>query len=227
MKNLLLVFLLSFFSFNGAAQDPDPELFRTWHLYFIQATDLDPEFNISEINPPIHPFITILEDLSFTGGGACNTFNGVYDFYGNNMNAITFNETTDDCGVQVHNSFESSYFGFMHFIWYYISQDSDGLTLYLDSPLMGYAIFKEYPLSVNDHVSKRVKIYPNPVLNTLYISSEKNDIERLNIYSISGQKVLEQHIISNTIDVSNLSNGMYFIEITSSEGKTVKKFIKK
>ncbi len=229
MKKTLLIVLISFFSFQSFAQDPDPDLFRTWYLYFVQQTDLDYEYDISEINPAIHPFITILENLDFNGEGACNTFNGNYEHQGtNDMMAINFNGTDNDCGIQIHNSFENSYFGFMQSgFWYYISQDSDGLTLSLGHPFMGYAIFKDYPLSTSDFTLNNIAIYPNPVSDKLYISSENIAIESISIYSLTGKKVADETNKTNSIDVSTLSKGMYFIEISSASGKSIKKFIKK
>jgi len=230
MKKTLLILLISLFCFQGFSQDPDPELFRTWYLYFVQITDLGYPYEVSEIDPPIHPYITISEDLSFYGEGACNTFNGVYDYLGGNtLSAISnFNQTNEDCGIQIHNSFENSYFGFMPEFWYEITQESDGLTLTTSNPLMGYAIFKEYPLSTSNNSFNNLKIYPNPVSKILFISLENTVIQKVAVYNISGQIVLKQNNIqNNSIDVSGLSRGMYFLELSSETGKTVKKFIKK
>jgi len=114
MKKALLIVLVGLFSFQSFGQDPDPELFRTWYLFFVQVTDEGYPYDVSNIDPPIVPFITILEDLSFNGEGACNTFDGDYEHLGtNNMSVVTFNNSSNDCGIQVHNSFENSFFQFM------------------------------------------------------------------------------------------------------------------
>jgi hypothetical protein len=70
------------------------------------------------------------------------------------------------------------------------------------------------------------KIFPNPVFDQLFISSEKLIIKTLSVFSTTGQMILEIEDASNSIDVSSLSKGMYFLEISSSEGKSVQKFIK-
>ncbi len=226
MKKLLLLLFLTFFSLQAFAQDPD--LYRTWYLYFLQDTDMGTPYEVSEISPPIHPFITISGDLSFYGEGACNNFNGNYEHLGTNeMSAINFNNTTNDCGIQIHNSFENSFFGFMYGFWYEITQESNGLTLTLNSPLMGSAIFNEFPLSTPDFTLNNVSIYPNPVTSTLFISSENIAIEKFVVFSIFGEKVLDVNNSNNTLDVSPLSEGMYFLEISSPEGKVIQKFIKK
>lgn len=46
------------------------------------------------------------------------------------------------------------------------------------------------------------------------------------IFSMSGKKVLEVSNIENSINVSLLSNGIYFLKIISSEGRDFQKFIK-
>jgi hypothetical protein len=91
---------------------------------------------------------------------------------------------------------------------------------------MGYAIFKEFPLSTSDYTLSNIKIYPNPVSDQLFISSENTVIERIVVYSIYGKMVLETANENNSIDASTLSKGIYFIEMSSETVKTVKKFIK-
>ncbi len=70
-------------------------------------------------------------------------------------------------------------------------------------------------------------LYPNPVGNRLNISS-KVSLDEYRIYSTYG--TLVDHGILGTsvveINVSNLNSGMYFIELTSGDQKTTKKFIK-
>jgi type IX secretion system substrate protein len=82
-------------------------------------------------------------------------------------------------------------------------------------------------LSFPDFTLDNITIYPIPVSNTLLISSEETFIELLTVYSVSGKKILEQKgDRTNFIDVSDLTSGLYFIQL-SGEGKTVtKKFIK-
>ncbi len=61
-------------SINCIAQDPNPDLFQTWHLTSVMIDDLAPLYIVSEIDPPIQPYVTIEGNLSFSGQGACNTF---------------------------------------------------------------------------------------------------------------------------------------------------------
>ncbi|MFK5982202.1 MAG: T9SS type A sorting domain-containing protein [Flavobacteriaceae bacterium] len=224
MKKILLILFISLLNFQSYAQDPD--LFRTWYLYHVYM-DFDEPYDISDINPAIFPILTIEEDLSFTGEGACNTFNGSYEYLGGiSLNALSFNNTNDDCGNQSHNSFENDYFGFLATGYEYtIIQENDGLTLRLDTPLMSGLTFKEFPLSINHNNFSEIKIYPNPTTGILYFSSEII-IDKITIYTITGKKILEQKISENFINIESISEGIYFIELQSNLGKIVKKFIK-
>jgi len=73
-------------------------------------------------------------------------------------------------------------------------------------------------------------VYPNPVSNTLNLSSKENiEASSINIYNTLGQLVLVIPNAQNTksIDVSSLSAGNYFIKINSDKGTSNAKFIKK
>ena len=71
------------------------------------------------------------------------------------------------------------------------------------------------PLSIGEHDFEKIQIYPNPVSDQLFITSEKSTIKTMAVFSTTGQKVLEIEGSSNSIDVSSLSKGMYFLEINS------------
>jgi hypothetical protein len=71
------------------------------------------------------------------------------------------------------------------------------------------------------------QIFPNPVHDLLNIYADAMvSINTVNIYNISGQLVKSQKNF-NSINVSDLQQGIYLIEIETSNGREVKKFIKK
>jgi photosystem II stability/assembly factor-like uncharacterized protein len=71
---------------------------------------------------------------------------------------------------------------------------------------------------------------PNPATSTLTISSESDKIKDIHIYSVLGEVIRNYELGirngSTTINVSTLTNGMYFIEATTDKGIVRKKFIK-
>jgi hypothetical protein len=64
--------------------------------------------------------------------------------------------------------------------------------------------------------SSEIKIYPNPTSNTLHISTEQNEFENseIEITNSLGQMVLKT-LFSNTVDVSNFSQGFYNLKIAT------------
>jgi hypothetical protein len=69
-----------------------------------------------------------------------------------------------------------------------------------------------------------VNIYPNPTANYLFIEGNKNPLA-ISIYNLLGAEVISE---SNThkIDVSELSKGVYIINVSDGVSQTNKKFIK-
>ncbi|QHI34885.1 Beta-agarase D [Kordia antarctica] len=74
-------------------------------------------------------------------------------------------------------------------------------------------------LSTTEVTFSDVNVYPNPVENTLYIS-KTSAIETLEIYSIQGQMILKKTNQFETIDVSTLKSGLYFLKLTDSTNRS-------
>ena len=75
----------------------------------------------------------------------------------------------------------------------------------------------------------KLKVYPNPVSNLLYVEiPSQYDTATVKLYDILGKKVLEK-IVSSTqtkINVSNLSKGVYLAKIEANGLSITKKIIK-
>tara|TARA_B100000787_G_scaffold164621_1_gene147523 strand:+ start:18725 stop:20341 length:1617 start_codon:yes stop_codon:yes gene_type:complete len=75
-----------------------------------------------------------------------------------------------------------------------------------------------------------VKLFPNPLNNKLNIrfSSDLGKITGT-IYSLTGQKiqVFIQNSLEKTIEISNLSDGIYFLKLETEKGTSTHKIIKK
>ncbi|NNT70804.1 T9SS type A sorting domain-containing protein [Flavobacterium sp. IMCC34852] len=79
-------------------------------------------------------------------------------------------------------------------------------------------------LSNPDFTAMDFEYYPNPVKNSLTLSSE-TIINNIEIYSVLGQKVKSFKVdgIQTEINLSELNQGLYFIKVTSAgQEKTVK-----
>lgn len=80
------------------------------------------------------------------------------------------------------------------------------------------------PLSTDDFSAKTLKVYPNPVKNTLFLEYAKN-ISSVAVFNIIGQQVIAKSINANQsqIDMSNLAAGTYLVKVTSdNQVKTIK-----
>ena len=214
---------------QGFAQDP--ELFKTWYL-----RELFGDFNsivVDDISPPINPTLTIAGTLAYSGEAACNTLTGTmsYDSATNRFEILSFERTLLTCSEQAHEIFEAEYFMFFEVGRYFnafVSIETNGeQTLATNGPWFPHLVLKNYLLDVPENDELNITVYPNPVTETLFISSEGITIEKIKVYSISGQIILSSENVQNSIDVSGLSEGLYFLEIFSSEGKSILKFIKR
>jgi hypothetical protein len=75
-------------------------------------------------------------------------------------------------------------------------------------------------------LNNQLRVYPNPVVETLTIlPSENISYFKAIIYSIFGEKLIETS--EKDIDFSNLSKGIYFVEIATNKGTISKKIVKK
>lgn len=73
-------------------------------------------------------------------------------------------------------------------------------------------------------------VYPSPADGTISFSNPNNyDVASISIADVSGKQVmyLAKNAVTDTIDVSNLQTGIYFVTFTSDNLSTVKKFVKK
>lgn len=78
-------------------------------------------------------------------------------------------------------------------------------------------------MQLTENLNQEILIYPNPTTKEIYIelkpySSGKHDIS---IYSLFGQKIKSIRETGNiiTIDISDLIEGIYFIEVTNGQDK--------
>ncbi|MFY7740856.1 MAG: M1 family aminopeptidase [Flavobacterium sp.] len=77
----------------------------------------------------------------------------------------------------------------------------------------------------NFNLEKAIALYPNPVSNELHIQIPSNiSIEKVIIFNSLGQKTIESSELD--FSVNQLSSGVHFVQIQTSEGTFHKKIIK-
>ena len=237
MKKRLAFLVLSVFIAQSYGQDPNPDLFQTWYLASY-SDDLGETHYLTDVEPFLSIDMTIDDQLGFTGL-ACNEYGGefLYDTTTDRLELVFFDLCL--CGTcnnppPSHVSLENDYFDYFFgqegsFYEYVLSTDSGtgimglalesipGFTLeYQNAPVLGTSDFKTTLITMS----------PNPVSETLFITTEGASVEEFSIYSIGGERVVSKISVANQIDVSGLNAGLYFAEITTSEGTSIQKFIK-
>lgn len=228
MKNIVSIISI-FWSINCLSQNPDPQLFQTWYLTSILPTDMTDLTVISQIEPPITPTLSIMDNFSFTGQGACNTFEGNFTsgefFY--SWETTELSMPSNDCGIEAHNSFESSYYYLLlSAAQYYIFSVPDGLILTMSNPLMGYAEFQNFQLSSKKFDLPEVAIYPNPTSSIFSLKVNGLSVSKIDVVNSIGQHVRAVTNNFQTVDISHLTAGIYILEIETEKGTIIKKIIK-
>lgn len=82
-------------------------------------------------------------------------------------------------------------------------------------------------LTIEDETLTDMVIYPNPVDDVLTIETSASLTDKIaTVFDINGKRVISHKLNSNTLDVSYLQSGIYFLRL-EYKGKTMKrKFIK-
>ena len=106
---------------------------------------------------------------------------------------------------------------------------SDHLPVFVKIIFSNEKIYREV-LNVESYsLSDKVLFYPNPSKNKLNIQSDDHKINKLEIYSLNGTKILDKNINSNscTIDISKINIGNYLIILYFKNFTQKIKFVKK
>ena len=92
-----------------------------------------------------------------------------------------------------------------------------------------FGVSINYALSVSQFENQLVKLYPNPVSNQLFIQFSSSETYNLKVVNVLGKIILAEDNVSfkTSLNVENLSKGIYFLTIHSMSGnaQTIK-FIK-
>ncbi|MFN3194757.1 MAG: T9SS type A sorting domain-containing protein [Chlorobiota bacterium] len=110
-----------------------------------------------------------------------------------------------------------------------ISVDKNGNIL-IDAFEYGLFRFVNNTTSVNESTDNGINIFPNPAQNKLHINTGNKIVQSISISDILGNGLIDidyNHNNSNTLDISTLATGTYFINVMFDDGSsTIKKFVK-
>jgi hypothetical protein len=231
LKVLLLLGLL-FHVQNSNLYAQDQELFEyTWYLDKIVLHDNNEQAPIPNEDVP---FISLWFDSDNLSTVVCNEFIAELIFEGDASFSISHAEMTLlECEPVENYYFEQIQFGFFltpslnaieEPFLYQIFSSEEIKTLTVTNIRGDEAIYKSQFLS-----NTQFTLYPNPVKETLHITTTANQAVNAAIYDLNG-KLIQNHAIENkttTLDVKNLKQGVYFIVFeTETRERLSKKFVK-
>lgn len=106
------------------------------------------------------------------------------------------------------------------------NKGNDQYTMQLDN----IKVTTDGTAGVNDNLSSKLSVYPNPTSNVVNIDNNDNIlISGISIVDINGRTVKSAKfdgVSSAQINISDLSSGMYMMNISSDKGMTTKKIVK-
>jgi len=146
---------------------------------------------------------------------------------------VTLNDNTTDAEFTVletipltedfeeHTIDFSGYNGTDSYIGFRLTTTDTYTAAYIDN------VSWEPTLSNGQFENAGFKFYPNPVRDVLNISYNQ-DISKIEVYNVLGQKVIENEMNTNAaaIDMSSLPNGSYLVKVTSGDQTRTIKAIK-
>ena len=130
-------------------------------------------------------------------------------------------EVYDEYGDGINSGYGAGYFQLLA---------EDGSQIFRDNGKFGsqatYMVDVMYPAGIEDIIKENAVVYPNPATEVINIQVSEN-VQRVEIFNMQGQlvKVAEGEVSS--ISVKDLANGMYTMKLTTDNGTSIHKIIKK
>ncbi len=86
-------------------------------------------------------------------------------------------------------------------------------------------------VNVNEWISSKFNVYPNPTTNVVNITNSENMlVNQITIYDVTGKQLSTKNFNNETeiqLNVENLASGTYLLHLQTNQGMAVKKLIKK
>lgn len=143
----------------------------------------------------------------------------LFDFFPTSTGCYRI-EVYDSYGDGINSGYGAGYFQLLA---------EDGSQIFKDNGKFGsqatYLVDVLYPAGIED-ITAGTTIYPNPATDHISINSTEN-VQRVEIYNMQGQLVKAETGAVNNISVKDLANGMYTLKLTTDNGVSVHKIVKK
>jgi len=101
-------------------------------------------------------------------------------------------------------------------------------TLGCDTNVYNYlaTLLSNNDFSINNH---KVKIYPNPTDNFLFIDNIEKQIQKIEFFDLQGRLIItiNENKDKYQIDISNLLSATYLVKLSTETGRETVRFVKK
>lgn len=129
-------------------------------------------------------------------------------------------EVYDSYGDGINTGFGAGYFEL---------RKADNSVLFHDDGKFGskavYMIDVTAPSAIEEHVAETT-VYPNPATDNITINSTEN-VQRVEIFNMQGQLVKAENGYVTSLSVKDLANGVYTLKLTTDNGTSMHKIVKK
>ncbi|MCF8276364.1 MAG: T9SS type A sorting domain-containing protein [Flavobacteriales bacterium] len=195
------------------------------------ADSIAPDSILSFVDLPVY---SLLADGSFTVAdfrfdtlvvSAGTRFSVGVDFSGVAQgDTVGLMSTTDGDAVDRYDAWELTSNGY----WFVVGQAAYSWGLDVDLAIFP-VIDENDPAGVSEHEDFQVSLYPNPCSNQLYFELPSNsNVATVEVFDMSGKQVNLSSVnwSNNSLDVSAIQPGMYFVQLSSKKGFWTERFIK-
>jgi hypothetical protein len=107
--------------------------------------------------------------------------------------------------------------------------DGDGdLDLYVGNQDGNVTFYENLALAtgINEVKKSLINVYPNPVQNQLFIELDNQEVTEITILDYAGRIVKTINGNATTVNVSDLTKGIYILKVTTEKGVSANRFIK-
>jgi hypothetical protein len=146
----------------------------------------------------------------------------VYSKEGEDLATVTsgtgeFNASTSDYRTE---TVDLSYCaGNAHVIIKFVFTSGYGNNVFIDN------VNIDGPLAIETVDNNSLSIFPNPVKDVLNINYDKA-ISQIDVYDVNGKRVKTFTTVNGTINISDLSNGVYMLNMQTEDGLVIRKIVK-
>ena len=108
---------------------------------------------------------------------------------------------------------------------YYWSIDASNCGGSTAGTIFSFTTGESVTAGLNDNEINNIKMYPNPANDYLNFDTNSNENINIEIFDMLGKSILVSDNVTNSVNITELKSGIYFVQITLGFEKGTKKLI--